>query len=215
MRSSRLLGPQGGLTNIRKGIRSHVGSRSSAQPNRSPEPQASPRRLRPVAGMSFDDVWLYGTMALAAYGLICVWGQARQLVTSAFSYSASAPSSYSASAPSSTSALAPSSSSTSALAPSGGATTTELRELLFAAMEAHSGEVRPSARTPGSGAAASSSELHVATSLWVTKTGTWHSMEHCSHLKQAKEKVKVTANDDTMAVLRLVGAACKICKKGE
>ena len=94
-----------------------------------------------------------------------------------------------------------------------GGMTTELRGLLFPAMEAHTGEIRPSARTPGSGA--SSSERHVATSLWVTKAGTWHSTELCSHLKQAKEKVKVTANDDMMAVLRLVGAACKTCKKDE
>ena len=154
--------------------------------------------------MSFYDAWVYATMALAAYGLVIACWQAKKLLT----WGCTAATAKQASSSTSADDQRPSHAEDQ---PS--RTVTEVRELLFAGMEAQSGESRLSARTRGSGAL--SLPERPSASLWVTKAGTWHSTGSCTHLEQAKEMVQVTANDDTMAVLRLVGAACKTCKKDE
>ena len=156
--------------------------------------------------MTFDDVWVYGTMALAAYGLFCACWQAKKLLT----WWGTAATAKQASSSSSSTSADDGEHRPSHVEDQSSRTVTEVEvqigELLFARMEAQSGETRPSAMTRGSGASAS---------LWVTKAGTWHSTASCRHLGQAKEIVRVPASDDTMAVLRLVGAACKMCKKDE
>ena len=85
---------------------------------------------------------------------------------------------------------------------------------LLAAAVAHGIAGAAAATSDEGGAAGVESLTTRPQTVFVTKSGTWHTSSRCSHLRGASTLEEVPLTSDTRKILILVGsAACKMCKK--